>query len=301
MDARAFLAGIPPAERDRLTATADAPGLRHLAGHLALILLLGLWTGFRLPLWGLAVWPLGIALAFLFTLQHEATHRTPFRSHWLNEAAGHATGLVLVQPFLWFRAFHMAHHRITNLPGDPELAEPKPETPGQMAWHLSTIGYWRGKAQVLWQNAFGTPDDYVAPGRRAAIRAEARLYLAAYALLAVLAVATPLGPILLGTWLLPLATGFPVLRLYLLAEHGRCPQVANMFENTRTTFTTRAVRFLAWNMPYHAEHHAWPTVPFHRLPDLHDRARDHLRQTSDGYARFTADYVKSFGQGIDAK
>ena len=24
--------------------------------------------------------------------------------------------------------------------------------------------------------------------------------------------------------------------------------------------------FLAWNMPYHAEHHAFPAVPFHNLP-----------------------------------
>lgn len=43
-----------------------------------------------------------------------------------------------------------------------------------------------------------------------------------------------------------------------------------MFLNTRTTLTTRVVRFLAWNMPYHAEHHAMPSVPFHKLPVLHD-------------------------------
>lgn len=28
-------------------------------------------------------------------------------------------------------------------------------------------------------------------------------------------------------------------------------------------------RKLAWNMPYHAEHHAWPSVPFHFLPFVH--------------------------------
>ena len=27
-----------------------------------------------------------------------------------------------------------------------------------------------------------------------------------------------------------------------------------------------AVRVLFWNMPYHAEHHAFPDVPFHHLP-----------------------------------
>ncbi|MGR3468946.1 MAG: fatty acid desaturase, partial [Shimia sp.] len=69
------------------------------------------------------------------------------------------------------------------------------------------------------------------------------------------------------------------------------PPVANMLENSRTTFTNRVVRFLAWNMPYHAEHHAYPQVPFHQLPALHAHTARHLKSTSDGYAAFTADYA----------
>ena len=42
---------------------------------------------------------------------------------------------------------------------------------------------------------------------------------------------------LVFAWLLPLLIGFPLLRMYLLAEHGLCPTVTNMFDNTRTTFT----------------------------------------------------------------
>ena len=75
-------------------------------------------------------------------------------------------------------------------------------------------------------------------------------------------------------------------QLYLLAEHGRCPAVADMFDNTRTTLTTTAVRFLAWNMPYHVEHHSAPNVPFHHLPDLHAHISEHLRCTSQGYTIF---------------
>jgi fatty acid desaturase len=65
-----------------------------------------------------------------------------------------------------------------------------------------------------------------------------------------------------------------------------------MFENTRTTFTTRAVRWLAWNMPYHVEHHVWPAVPFHRLPEVHRLMRDELRVTAEGYAAFTKGYLE---------
>ena len=85
--------------------------------------------------------------------------------------------------------------------------------------------------------------------------------------------------VVLWVWVVPALLGQPFLRLYLLAEHGDCPEVANMFENTRTTFTTRAVRWLAWNMPYHVEHHVWPTVPFHRLPEVHgliERLGEHV-------------------------
>jgi len=99
------------------------------------------------------------------------------------------------------------------------------------------------------------------------------------------------SPLILWAWIVPVLIGQPALRLYLLAEHGDCPRVADMFENTRTTFTNRIVRFVAWNMPYHAEHHVFPAVPFHKLPALHVRMREHLKVTADGYAAFTRDYL----------
>jgi len=88
----------------------------------------------------------------------------------------------------------------------------------------------------------------------------------------------------------------PALRLYLLAEHGDCPQVANMFANTRTTFTNRAMCWLAWNMPYHTEHHVWPSVPFSKLPILSKRLKDHLQVTSPGYIAFQRDFFVNAGR-----
>ncbi|MEM0949049.1 MAG: fatty acid desaturase [Pseudomonadota bacterium] len=288
MDHKTFLSSITPRERARLTETADGPGLRHLAGHAGAIAVLAVWVGLDLPFWPLAILPLGIALAFLFTLQHECTHRTPFRTPWLNEALGHLTGLILFQPFEWFRAFHMAHHRHTNDPEhDPELeGSKKPETWRAFVWYLAGADYWRAKLRTLLVNAGGGDDaEYISGRARPRIQREAVAMLAVYVFLAAFTVLV--SPILFWLWLLPLLVGFPVLRLYLLAEHGRCPAVADMFDNTRTTLTNRTVRFLAWNMPYHAEHHAWPTVPFHRLPALHEIATPHLKRVSDGYLRFS--------------
>jgi fatty acid desaturase len=283
---RAFLSTLSPEDRTAFTTPSTSAGLKHLAGHVGLIAVLMGYVAWGGPFWGLAIWPLGIALVFLFTLQHECTHRTPFASRWINEAVGHATGLLLVQPFLWFRAFHMAHHKHTNDPeNDPELSEGKPRGARALAWHLSTIGYWHGKAQVLLSNATGpAPAPYIASNKRWPIRVEAIACLATYtaASVAMLTVA----PTLFWIWLLPLITGFPVLHLYLLAEHDRCPEVADMFANSRTTLTTRAMNFLAWNMPYHAEHHAWPMVPFHHLPRLHDATKPHLKTITEGYTTF---------------
>ena len=47
-------------------------------------------------------------------------------------------------------------------------------------------------------------------------------------------------------------------------------------------------------MPYHAEHHAFPQGPFHKLAELNVEIADHISNTSVGYAAFTRDYVKGF-------
>ena len=297
IDHKAFLKTLSAEQNDALTARSDAAGLRHLALHAGLILLLGLLIAAQVPFWWALMLPQGILIAFLFTLQHECTHKTPFASDKLNEWVGWATGVAIFQPFLWFRYFHLAHHRHTNIPGkDPELdGLPKPEDWSSFAWHLSTLGYWASKVQVFLGLAFGKADAPYLPAKsHARLSREARGMLAIYA--AVLVVTVMISPVLVWVWFVPLVLGFPVLRLYLLAEHGRCPNVANMFVNTRTTYTSALVRLLAWNMPYHIEHHVYPQVPFHKIPDFHAMVRNRLVSTSSGYVAFTLEYVRRFDE-----
>ena len=295
MDHKAFLQSLTDADKATLTRRNNMAGLRHLGLHFGLIGLLGLLITAGAPFWWILLVPQGLLIAFLFTLQHEATHKTPFESEALNEWIGWATGMLIFQPFLWFRYFHLMHHKYTNIPDrDPELAGgEKPDNWREMAWHLSTFGYWKDKASVLFQLAFGRLEAAYLPERaRQRLRTEARGMLGIYG--AALFVTVFVSPFLIWIWIVPLLLGLPFLRLYLLAEHGRCPQVANMFDNTRTTFTNRIVRFLAWNMPYHVEHHVFPQVPFHLLPTFHDHIRNHLKVTSAGYVDFAQDYVSHF-------
>src|SRR5699024_11056425 len=162
---------------------------------------------------------------------------------------------------------HLAHHRHTQDPArDPELAEPKPQTLGQYLWVITGIPYWRAAVVNLYRLAAGrTADMSYLPAReqRQAVR-EARLFVALYAALAVAGL-TLIGSVVLMYWLIPVVLGQPFLRLFLLAEHTGCSQTADGFTNTRTTLASAPLRWLTWNMPYHAEHHLYPAVPFHAL------------------------------------
>jgi fatty acid desaturase len=236
--------------------------------------------------------PQGILVAFLFALLHETIHQTAFKTQWLNESVARVCSLMIALPADWFRYFHFAHHRFTQDPeSDPELAKPKPETMAQYFIHVSGIPMWWSHFKTLYVNATGRcPDAYVPPKGRGKVRAEARAMIAVYTVLLLLAVYFR-SATLVYVWILPALIGQPFLRLYLLAEHGRCPLVANMLENSRTTLTNWFVRKLAWNMPFHAEHHAYPAVPFHQLPEFHALIERHIKETETGYVTFHAKYI----------
>ncbi|MEO5758397.1 MAG: fatty acid desaturase family protein [Mesorhizobium sp.] len=294
MDHREAIASLTQEERNRLTAKSDVRGLVQLAAHFGAILILGWLIAAKVPLWPILMLPQGILIVFLFTLLHETVHRTAFETQRLNDAVARICSLAIALPADWFRYFHFAHHRFTQDPeNDPELAFPKPETWRQYLVHVSGIPLWRGHFQTLCTNAMGRcRESYVPPKGYGKVRAEARAMLTFYAVVLVLAVYFR-ATVLLYVWILPALLGQPFLRLYLLAEHGRCPFVANMLENTRTTLTNWAVRKLAWNMPFHAEHHAYPGVPFHQLPEFHALIERHLKVIEPGYVSFHGKYIET--------
>ena len=290
MDHRDFLSSLPASSKVGLTERSNAAGLWHLAGHGGLVLLFGGLIALRVQFWPVLLPVQGVLITFLFSLEHECTHKTPFASAWLNDWIGRVCGFLLLLPFGWFRYFHLAHHRFTNLPGqDPELAAAKPQGLPGWLWHVSGLPYWGANLALLGKLGLGRARaDYLPAKAMPRMTREARWMLGGYALVGV---SLWTSPVLLWVWLVPALLGQPTLRLYLLAEHGDCPAVANMFENTRTTFTTAIMRFLAWNMPYHTEHHVFPAVPFHRLPVLHAMMQDELQVTAAGYVAFTKDYL----------
>lgn len=271
---------------DSLLRRSDAAGLSQLATHAGALaatgaaLHLATGTGWLVP----ALLLHGVVLTFLFAPLHECIHRTAFRRRALNDAVAWVAGAVLMLPPRYFRAFHFTHHRHTQDPErDPELARPRPDRPGAYLWHASGLPYWADRVASLARHAAGrVREPFIAPAERAGVVAEARALLAVYAVLGLASVAAG-STVLLLFWIGPVLVGQPFLRLYLLAEHAGCPQTPDMLRNSRTVQTNALVRRLAWNMPYHVEHHAYPGVPFHALPAVHERLRGRIAHEAPGY------------------
>lgn len=286
-DHKQLIASLSAEQRADLTQKSDLQGGLSLLSHILALFVSTLWIMNAWVGWQAILALQGIMLVFLFTLVHESVHFTVFKTARLNTAVGWISALVIFLPPNWFRYFHLAHHRHTHDPEkDPELEGKKPETLWKFALTISGIPVWWFHITTIFKNAFTKQTyDYVPMPGFKKIKNEARLMIGLYSIAVGVSVFFT-STLLVWVWLIPVLIGQPFLRLYLMVEHGRCPNVANMLENTRTTYTTSFVRWLAWNMPYHTEHHVYPTVPFHKLPKFHKVAKAHLRVTENGYTQF---------------
>lgn len=279
---------VPPGIIKHLARKSDAKGLVQLSAHVLLLLV----TGSFISLSANTAWILlalllhGIVLIFVFAPLHETIHYTAFKSRWLNNSVAVLFGFILFLPFEFFRAYHYVHHRHTqDAQKDPELIDKKPLTKKGLLWNLTGFPIWRWQLKMMWKHAQGRVEaPYLEKRKHAMIIGEARIHMALYLLLALLSLVNSNGW-LLWYWVIPVLIGQPFLRLFLLAEHSDCDLSDNMLENSRTTYASPVINFLAWNMPYHAEHHYLASVPFHALPALHAYTGQSVKYRGDGYWR----------------
>lgn len=224
----------------------------------------------------LAIVLIGTRQHALLILMHEAAHRHLARSRRLNDGLGN---LLMAWPMgvtvERYRANHLAHHRLVNQDGDPDLQR----TVGPEAWYPE---HWRfpmsprQAAGLLLRDLlglntieqlrklrhFGGGEAREEPGTRAWPRVA--FYLAAAALIT----AAGAWKGVLVFWLLPMLTVLKVLlRVRMVAEHYG---IEGSEMGTRTLEISAVARFLCWPhaIALHAEHHRYPTVPFFRLGEL---------------------------------
>ena len=286
-------------ERDTVRALSrpsDTRGLAQLGAHVGLLGATGwlVWASRGHPWLPLALGLHGVVLSFLFCALHESIHRTAFATRSLNDLVAFACGALLVLPPEYFRCFHFAHHRFTqDATRDPELAQPAPSTLRGYLWRISGLPYWYERLSVTLRHALTArvTEAFVPPAKAGLIVREARILWVCYAVVIAASLYLRSDAALLY-WVLPAILGQPFLRLFLLAEHSGCPLIDDMLANTRTTYTNRALLLLSWRMPYHAEHHRFPAVPFFALPRLNALLEPRLKVTAPGYRAVHASLVR---------
>ena len=211
----------------------------------------------------------GVLINYLYGGQHELSHSTVFRTRDLNAFWGRIIGFIVITPRDADQIQHFAHHRHTQLwRQDGELFRAR-YTLGTYLLRLSGIAYWTANVTSLLLYAAGrVGEPYIKPAQHRTVIVEARLHLAGYAVIA-------LGSAAAGNWaatlywLAPMLLTKPAHQLQNLIEHVGLPHTDDIFANTRSTRTNGVMRWMCWQMQYHTAHHAFPSVPFFRLKELH--------------------------------
>lgn len=288
-------------ELSALNTRSNRKGCWQLMGHLIIMGISGyLWATQRSQPWlalpALVVY--GFTFAAMFAPMHECVHRTAFANPRLNDIVAWFAGLLSFYNSTFYRRYHKWHHRYTQIPNkDPELDDPKPTTMGAYLLELSGIPWWIGKVKTHLRVAMGQVEAYpfIPANARMEVVRSVRSQLLVYAGAIALSIALQ-HPWFLLYWLLPLAVGQPILRAILLSEHTGCSHDNNPLTNTRTTLTSLPLRFLMWNMPFHAEHHFCASIPFHALPAAHAKLATHFTHVDPGYLHVNRTLIAHFGQ-----
>ncbi len=293
---------LSPEALSPLNQKSNVRGFLQCLGHLAVLGFSGwVWLMPESP-WGLNVVALkvvalilyGFSLATMFAPVHECCHRTVFTHPRLNDFVAWWAGVLSFYNSTFYRRYHKWHHRYTRLAGrDPELEDPSVDSLLGYVLQISGWNWWIGKIQGHWQIATGQMDDcpYISESARPEVKRSTQLQLVVYGGAIALSIALGHPAFFWMAWVLPLAIGQPFLRLILLAEHTGCSEDSNPLSNTRTTLTSPVLRWMMWNMSFHAEHHLYPSIPFHQLPLAHEQLKPKFAFITPGYSRFHQSFI----------
>jgi len=205
---------------------------------------------------------------------HECGHGTAFKTPWMNEVVYQFASFLVLRPATPWRWSHSRHHTDTYIVGrDPEIAQPRPPV-----WRIilmEIVHLYGGTKDIkrMFLHAVGIMDkeekEYIPQSEFRKTFCESRVYVLIFATDAVACLYT--SSILPAMFVvLPSFYGAILMVIFGLCQHlGLYEDVVDHRLNTRTIYMNPVFRFLYWNMNYHIEHHMFPMVPYHALPQLH--------------------------------
>ena len=209
---------------------------------------------------------------------HELSHGTPFKTRWLNEMFYQLAGFMTLHEGHYWRWSHTRHHTHTMMVGrDAEIAVQQPVSVGGLLADLFFLK--SGSAQIanIVRHAFGRISadglHFIPVQEQPKVVRASRIYLAIFvALAAACVLLQSVLPLMLVVG--PRFYGGALTQLFNLTQHaGLAENVYDHRHSTRTFHTHAVFRFLYANMNYHLEHHMFPMVPYHALPQLHAAIR----------------------------
>lgn len=209
---------------------------------------------------------------------HECGHGTAFKTSWMNEVIYQLASFMSLRPATPWRWSHARHHTDTIIVGrDPEIAQPRPPV-----WRIILMDFIRlyaGPRDIkrMVYHCFGKMDeeqkDYIPETEFNKTFWESRVYLLIFA--AVIGLCIYTQSILPAMFvILPSFYGAFLVLVFGMTQHlGLKEDVLDHRLNSRTVYMNPLFRYLYWNMNYHVEHHMFPMVPYHALPELHNEMK----------------------------
>jgi fatty acid desaturase len=223
----------------------------------------------------LAIIFIGARQHALMVLMHDGVHRRLLRNRTLNDWVSE---IFLAWPNLVsaraYRRNHFAHHRYLNTPQDPDWARRQ----GDRAWvfpkkrrelaalMLRDLSGFNALRLIALMRSLMTTDTGVS---KSFIAVRYAFYSAALSVM----LWTGTTRLFLMYWVIPLFTWLLfIFRIRSIAEHSAIEGRTHVYAQTRTTVIPLLERIFVGpkNVSYHLEHHFFPSVPFYRLPALHE-------------------------------
>jgi fatty acid desaturase len=279
-----FRSDVPRKRMKELMRRTDGPAIRDTAIWLGVMAVAGTAGGLLWGSWWAA--PFFLVYGVLYgsagdSRWHEAGHGTAFRTPWMANAVYQIASFMMMRnPTVW-RWSHTRHHTDTLIVGrDPEIAVMRPARLAKLLANFFGLVDVPLALRDMVIHASGRlraeEATFIPEPERPKVYRTARIWLAIYA-------ATVATSVLTGSLLPLMFIGGPRIYgtfmhlVYGLTQHaGMGENVLDHRLNTRTVKMCRLNRFLYWNMNYHVEHHMFPMVPYHRLPELHEEIKHDL-------------------------
>jgi fatty acid desaturase len=300
---------LPPVIVKELSVLEPAKAIRATAEEwISIAVAIALCSFFWHPaLYLVAVVLIGSRQHALLILGHDAWHYRYLPTRWQNELFAN---VFLMWPTFasveGFRKFHSTHHQYTNLPGDGN----------RHIWYTHDAAgelepIWvfpktrLGLALVLLRRAsFVTGMFWIVRGLvgTALIPSPHWMVAAKIAFYSSVAGALTLfdaWSAFLLFWIMPYCTWhIAVQYIRIICEHSAVESEEEEYAITRTTIPTRieSILGLPRNVGYHLEHHWYPSVPFYRLPDLHQQLM--MRERFRAHAVVRRSLLTSLGECI---